>query len=424
MDRKLEPFTLLLAPAACGWRAATVPERGVSSARTCASFAEAVAHGYALAAQERLGKHGSLPITVALPLRCAVFERMALPSADPGELSGMVRLHYEKSLPYPAEETATGFQVLARQPREAPPQTTLLAWAVHQSAAAALCAPLLERQFPRRLTLWAMHLAAQAPTEEPVCALWREEADRVFGIFEDRRVSFAEVLHGGGNLAAELPRVLLRAAMAGAPTAFHAVLLDGAFAPLGEALAAALHAPVAALPDAAGLPPEQAPDFTPEAWRTEQTRRGQSRRLRHRVLAGLTAYAALLLACLAALGMEGREREGLAREAAALHPRADGILARQTRWNALAPAVEPRRSTLELLFQICRSLPSPDTRITQCNLAPDQCVVEGEAPGARQAIAFAENLKTRPELAGFHFESDPPVLLPNEHAQFRIFGKP
>ena len=96
----------------------------------------------------------------------------------------------------------------------------------------------------------------------------------------------------------------------------------------------------------------------------------------------------------------------------------------RNRWNALAPAVEPGNSTLELLFQIYQSLPSPDTRITQCNLAPDQCVLEGEAPGARQAVAFAENLKARPELSGFHFESDPPLLLPNEHAQFRISGKP
>ena len=391
-----------------------------------------------MAAELRLDKTGpkQIPASVAIPTRLAVFARLTLPSGNREELEGMVRLQFEKSLPYPAEETALGFQILSQStstPASSPPaepsesltQTTLLACGAHHTAVAALCAPLLETQYPQRLTPWAMHAAAQAPAGVVACGLWREEADLVFAIFENRRLGFVEILASPEDALAAFPRMLMRAEMAGAPTEFRAVLLDPALRTLADPLAALLGAPVHELTAAPAneLPEGDAVDLTPASWITEQARKARCRKRRQQITLAAAAYATGLLAALASLGIQAGKLESLRKETAVLQPRVDALIDQQTRWKTLAPAIDHRRFAVELLFQTCQSLPTPEARITRFDLNHGQLLVEGETPNAQQAIEFGEKLKARPELSDFRFESGQPVILPNEHAQFRIFGK-
>ena len=117
------------------------------------------------------------------------------------------------------------------------------------------------------------------------------------------------------------------------------------------------------------------------------------------------------------------ELEKLKKEATSLQVRVDSVLDQKARWKALAPAIDQRRFAVELLFQTCQSLPTPEARITRFDLGQGQFMVEGETPNAQQAVEFGEKLRGRPELSDFRFESGQPVILANEHAQFRIFGK-
>lgn len=407
---------------------------GESSVQESATFAEAVTAGFALVSELRLDKSGSqLPVKVALPARHSVFERLTLPSGDRDELAGMVRLQFEKSLPYPAEETALGFQILSQiaapagngEETPAGVQTTLLACGAHHAAISTFCAPLLAHCFPQRLIPWALHVAAQAPAGEVSCGLWREEGELLFAIFENRRLGFVEILASADDVLSALPRALMSAEMAGVPTDFHAVLLDPSLAGLAEPLTAFLGAPMREIALRLGELPEggDSIDLTPESWRAEQAAKKRYRTLRRQLCLAGAAYALLVAAALVYLGILGGQLETAKKEAASIQTRADTVLDQQNRWKALAPAIDQRLFAVELLFQTCQSLPNPEARITRFDLARGQFMVEGEALNAQQAIEFVEKLKSQPSLADFRFESGQPVILANEHAQFRIFGK-
>lgn len=358
-------------------------------------------------------------LAVALPSRSGVFQRITLPAVDGMELAGMVRLQFEKSLPYPVEESALGWQVLSQTGSE----TTLLACAIPEPALHSLCAPLLQHGVPKRLTLWAMQVATQGPERGVACGLWREGEEVVFGIFENRRLGAVEILGDGDPLDA-LPRALIGAEMGGAPIHFEKVFLDPSLEALREPLARLLGVPFEAWTvPVAELPPGEAVDFVPTSWRARQRGIERARQFRRRMTAIVSIYSIILIAAFVLLGFWKRQITVLDGKIATLHPAVDGLIERQARWNGLSRAVDPRRFVVEVLFQAWLCLPTPDVRMTRLELTPSELLLEGEAPNARQAVAFAEALKARPALEGYRFESGPPVLLPNEHAQFRILGK-
>jgi hypothetical protein len=63
-------------------------------------------------------------------------------------------------------------------------------------------------------------------------------------------------------------------------------------------------------------------------------------------------------------------------------------------------------------------------QITTFNQSARQLSVEGEANSAALAYEFAEKVKKNPQLQTFQFEMAAPRILPNNHAQFRLEGKP
>lgn len=409
-----EKTAMLIFPVACGWRVTLAGENEEPGAAQHPSFSDAATAGFSRAKKLRARAF----MDVALPVRYGVFERFTFPSTDPEELAAMVRLQFEKILPYPVEEISIGTQML----RQTDSESTLMACAVHETALGALCAPILQYGLPRRLTFRALQVASHGPAEGIACGIWREEADVVFGIFEHRHLAFVERLPGAGDIQAELPRTLIRANVAGASIKFTEVLLDTIFMEMGDAFGKALGAPCKQIPETP-FPSGDGVDFTPQAWRSQQARRKRWLLLRQRLVLAAIVYVTALASALVFVGIKRGQLESLHKQAAALQPQVDAVISRQNRWKALAPAVDSRCYGVELLFQTWECLPSPETRITRFEATRGQLVIEGEAPNAEKAISFSEKLKAKRELADYRFEAGPPVLLPNEHAQFRIFGK-
>ncbi|HWL53520.1 MAG TPA: hypothetical protein VNQ90_13875 [Chthoniobacteraceae bacterium] len=383
-------------------------------------------------------RHVPGPLAVALPTRLAFLERMTLPSADREELEGMVLLQLEKTLPYPIEETAHRFEVIATHreaaaapapgadPAAEPPEpvvhSTVVAWAVHLPTLEAALGPLLAAgRHPSRLTFWAMHLAAAAG-ERPAAAFWQEEGEIVFAIFEKGRVSFAEIGENPEAAVASFPQWLLSAELAGAPVNFERLLIDPGLNAWRSALAAAARLQPEPLP----LPGESVsglPDLSPPGWRVLRRKAQNRLRLKKQLLIVAAVYAVVVAGFLGWSFLKRMELRRIESRLLAAQPEAEERLARELRWRTLAPAIDPDRSTVELLFRIQQCLPSQEVRITEFEQTPKSFMITGEAPSAAEAVGFLEKLKSSEGLREFELHADPPTLLPNDHAQFRIFGK-
>jgi hypothetical protein len=100
------------------------------------------------------------------------------------------------------------------------------------------------------------------------------------------------------------------------------------------------------------------------------------------------------------------------------------VRATETNWKALAPAIDARYYPVEILLHLFESLPSPEVRITAYNQSARQISVDGEANTAALAYKFIEKIKKNPDLRAFQFDMAAPRILPNDHAQFRVEGKP
>ena len=446
MDRKITSIASI-APAPDGWRARiSLPASGKSfaTAETRTQEAQTLADLVAILPASA-GRGAIIERHLKLPAHVLVFERLTLPSSDPQELAGMVRLQLEKTLPYPVEETTSGFQVLACKQTELPlpppeegvdketaPQTitecTVFVCVVHNEAMGALCAPLLEKkQFPASVVPWAMQIAAQAPAEGISCAVWREESDTVFAIYENGVLGFVEVLPSSETVAEDLPHVLMSAELAGAPTDFIVVMLDPALSPHREPILDCLGAPTTedlrldALHDA--IPKEAPVDLALDSWRADLARRKRLRTMQTRLAIAGAIYLLLLLVAGVGLMILGHRLKSIDTELNATRTRVEAVLAQQSRWKSLSPATDPDRFTVELLYQVFRSLPSADVRVTQFDQSPNDFRVQGEAPDAAQAVTLTERLRSQPALSGYQFEAGNPILLPNDHAQFSIAGK-
>lgn len=375
---------------------------------------------------------GNAQVTLALPSRLVILERLTLPSTDREELDGMVLLQLEKTLPYPVEETLYGFEILQQSTREgedgaAVQESTVVACAIHAPALDTLVAPLLAKKlYPSRLTLWGVVLATRLPKECTVGAIWLENEQAVFGIFENGVLTFVEVLGASESIETSLPHLLLSAELAGTNTTFAQVLLDPILADLKEVVRRHTGCSVELL-STSGITAESVQqagvDLTPETWRAEVAKQERMQKLKRHTLTAVAVYAGLLLLGYSVLGIAKWRLGALDKEVTALRPQLDALLADQARWNVMAPAIDQRRYTLELLLQIFESLPSPDVRVTLLEQSPSQFRLDVEAPSASQAIAFSEALKARESLKEYRFEAAPPTILANDKAQIRIFGK-
>lgn len=401
---KREPAHIQLSPAADGWR---IFREGDESPEVVPDIE---------AAAEKISP-GDL-ITLALPCRAVLVERLRLPTVDTEEIDGMVRLQLEKTLPWP-DEIISGYALAERLETE----SVVLVAALHAQWLDDLCAPLRERQVvPTYVTLYAAVVATVCPKDRTVLLLYQEQDQIVVAVVENGELVYAQTVAAADPqiLAAELPPILLTTEMEGVPSDFDAVLLDESCSELrwmGPLLGVPIET-VTVATATAGSPI----DLLPDAWLHERRKLKRAEQLRSRLIKAGAGVLVLFLFAIGYLAYLQVRVNAVDRKLSGLRPELATVQQRQDRWGALSPAFDAEQYPVEILFQVYQSLPSEEVRITRFAQQLDSFTVEGEAPSARQAIEFADALQKNPALAEYSFDPVQPEILPNEHAQFRVFA--
>ena len=400
------PLSITLAPAASGWR--------------ILSPGSAPRHAATLEAASVVVESGAV-LQLALPCSAVLFERMKLPSTDAGELGDMMRLQLEKTLPFAPEEITSGFQIIEKNEHE----STLLSATVNNEQLRLLCEPLCARALlPEKITVFAMRAAAACPPDPLALLIYREAEKIVLAICQRGTLAHLHPINvnDAAGMIAELPQFVLGAEMDGIPVAFERILLDESCDDLKSSAADFFNLPAATISLDA---PPHGPDMNllPAEWRLEKRRMTSRAQLRSQLILAGVVYLILVLGAMGWLfGMNFRVKK-IDAELQRAAPDLAAIGSRKARWEALLPSIDPARYTVELLFQITKSIPSEAIRITVFDQGRDQFMIQGEAPTANAAIEFGEQLKKNPELKAFKLTVAPPTILPDDRAQFRIIGK-
>lgn len=242
-------------------------------------------------------------------------------------------------------------------------------------------------------------------------------------ISEERRLSFLQLLgsEDPALLETELGLVAMSAQMEGIASVFDVIQLDPELASL-RPLLTDFYQITPRVFDYAALSPAAPFDLAPQAWEAARRRQRNQALLRRRLtLAGLL-YLVIIALAIGYVMLLKQRLSGLDRQLAETRPRLEKQETQQRRWDALAPAVLPERSVVEVLHQVIAGLPA-GTKVTQFDYTPQQFMVAGESGTASEAIAFTEALRNNQGLRNFTIESGPPTLVNGERAQFKIFGK-
>ena len=361
-------------------------------------------------------------IVLSLPLDLVLAQRMRLPTTDPAEFGEMVRIQIEKAMPYSPEEMTTDSELIS-QTEEG---SVISAVAVNNEKLNELAAPLITRGLiPSQVTIYAGQRAATHSPEGTSLFIYRENEAIVCAIAEEGKVSFTHSLDGADalQLQRDLPQLTLSAELQGINTSAPRVLLaenlyefrdtvEGIFATNAELIAVEVP------------PAETRLNLLPESWRARRAQLVRLKQWKKRLLIGAAAYAALLLLFFAYLLILRFQIRRLDKKISTDAPKTDFVRATEAKWKALAPAIDPHYYPIEVLLHLFDSLPSADVRITTFNQSARQISVDGEANSAALAYQFADKVKKNPDLQTFQFELGAPKLLPNDHAQFRLEGKP
>ncbi|HEX8295367.1 MAG TPA: hypothetical protein VF593_03650 [Chthoniobacteraceae bacterium] len=396
----------LISPDADGWRV----REGKAVARKYPTLGEAAA---------------ALPLNtavrLALPCQAALLERLTFPATDREELAGMLQLQLEKTLPYPVDEVSTDFEVIS----SAENGSTLLSIATHSGQLDDLCQPLRDQEkLPQKITLFAMHVAAVCPADETVLAVYAEQGQLVVALCERGKLSWAQTLPGldAEMISGELPHALLGAELEGVPTNFTGIILDREVAALEETLRTLFRVRVELISLDEPLP-EPSGNLLPSSWRAATRQIARAETLKQRLLLAGVVYLLLVAAAFVYLAWLKREAQKIAVQLAAARPQLEQIQTRQVRWTALRLAFDPALSTVEILYQAHRGLPSEQIRITEFSQTLGRWTIVGEAPSRNLALEYVEKLKAEPELSAWNITAPPLTLLKGEQAKFSIEGR-
>lgn len=361
-------------------------------------------------------------IHLALPCNAAVLERMTLPSINRDELSGMVTLQLEKTLPYGVDEVSTDFDVIKQDENE----STLISVAANHAQLDQLCEPLRSKAFvPEKVTLYAQHVAASCPMDETVLCVWPEDGQAIIAICEQGKLGYAQILPSTDpvEISTELPGLLLRAEMEGVPTDFQRVRLEQGCGGLRDQLAELLHKPIEVFSFDAPLP-EPANNLVPSSWLAEMRRLESSGRLKGRLQLAAIIYLVLIAGAFLYLAWLKSRVQKLDAKIAETKPLVEFQTSRQAKWQELAPALDPARYTVEILDILFRNRPSSEVKFTSFDFKPKEFKVEVEAPDSAKWTEFTEALRKDPALASFKIDSPAPKFLTdNKAVQFTVFGK-
>ena len=359
---------------------------------------------------------------LGLPVAVVLAQRLRLPTIDRDEFVEMARIQIEKAMPYSTEEMTTGSEIISQTDEG----SVISAVAIHNDQLSELAAPLISRGLiPSQVTVYA---AQRAATHAPVGAallIYSESGAIVCAITEEGKLSFTRTLDAADplQLQRDLPQLALSAELQGINTSFPKILLDESLYGLRDTVEGVFASTVELI--AVEVPPaDTGLNLLPESWRERRAqvvRRGEWRK---RILWASGVYAALLVLFLAVLLVLRLEIGRLGRKIEKDASRTEFVKMTAAKWRALAPAIDPRFYPIELMQHLSESLPSADVRITKFDQSARQISAEGEANTAALAYQFADKVKKHPDLQMFQFEMAAPKILPNDHAQFRLEGKP
>lgn len=365
--------------------------------------------------------NGTGNVVLGLPVNAVLAQRLRLPTVEEAEFPEMVRIQIEKALPYPPEEVTSDFEII-EQTEEG---SVVSAVAVHNEKLSELAAPLLARGIiPTQVTVYAAQRAATHAAAGRAFLLYLENQALVCAISEEGKIGFTGFLDGAdtAQLQRDLPQLALSAELQGIDTAFPVVLLDESLYELRETVQDLF----VSRPDLMGIeaPPAATKlNLLPESWRHRRAELVRQAQWKKRLIWAGAVYGAVLL-LLGAYALVLRIQVGaLDRRIARDEPKTAFVKVTEAKWKALSPGIDPHYYPIEVLLHIFESLPA-DVQITQYNQSARQISLDGEAPNAALAYEFADKVKKHPELKGFQFEMAAPRILPNEHAQFRLEGKP
>ena len=359
---------------------------------------------------------------LGLPVAAVLAQRFRLPSVDPAEFPEMIRIQIEKMLPFSAEDLTTDFEVIEQDENE----SVVSAVAIRNEQLAEIAAPLLDRGFiPRQVTVYAAQRASTYAPKGNALLIYPEGETLVYAMTENGKLSLARVFENGNGeqLQLELPQLRMSAELQGINVSFPNVLLDESCYQMRETVEGILAGPTEIV--GVELPPASVKlNLLPESWRRRRSQSIRQAEWRKRLLWIGGAYVALVFLLLAYLGLLrfqiGRLDGRIAHDA----PGTQFVRATEANWKALAPALDARYYPVEILLHLFESLPSPEVRITAYNQSARQVSVDGEANTTALAYQFIEKIKKNPDLRVFQFDMAAPRILPNDHAQFRLEGKP
>jgi len=359
---------------------------------------------------------------LGLPVDLVLAQRLRLPTSDPEEFADMVRIQIEKAMPYPTEEMTIDSEVIS----QAEEGSVISAVAVHNDKLSELAAPLISRGLiPKHVTVYAAQRAATYSPNGTALLVYPENEAIVCAIAEEGKLSFTRTMDGADPLQIQrdLPQLALSAELQGIDISSPKILLDeslfalrdtmhGIFVSSGELIAVEVP------------PAETKLNLLPESWRRRTAQLARQKEWRKRLLIAGGAYAGLLLLFFLYLLILRLQISRLDSRIERDAPRTEFVKQTEAKWKALAPALDPHYYPIEVLLHLFQSLPTPDVRITTYSQSARQISVDGEAPSAALAYQFADKVKKNPELQAFRFEMAAPRILPNDHAQFRLEGKP
>ena len=359
---------------------------------------------------------------LGLPVAIVLAQRLNLPTIDRDEFVEMVRIQIEKAMPYSTEDMTTDSEVIS-QTEEG---SVISAVAVHNEKLSELAAPLLSRGLiPSQVTVYAAQRAATHAPMGSALLIYPESEAIVCAIAEEGKLSFTRTLDAADplQLQRDLPQLALSAELQGINTSFPKILLDESLYALRDTVEG-IFASTADLIAVEVPPANTGLNLLPESWRQRRAQVVRQGEWRKRLLWVGSAYAALLVLFLVYLLILRFEMGRLGRRIERDAPRTEFVKMTDARWKALAPAIDPRYYPIEVIEHLSDSLPSADVRITKFDQSARQLSVEGEANSAALAYQFADKVKKNPGLQMFQFEMAAPKILPNDHAQFRLEGKP
>ena len=361
-------------------------------------------------------------LVLSLPVDAVLAQRFRLPTVDPTEFPEMVRIQIEKALPFSAEEVTSDFELIEQNETE----SVISAIVVRNERLAEIAAPLLDKGIiPRQVTVYAAQRATTHAPEGRALLIYPEGERLVSAVTENGKVSFARTLDGIApeQLQMELPQLAMSAELQGINTSFRNILLDESCYELRDTVQGILSSPTELV--GIEMPPASVKlNLLPDSWRQRRVQLVKRGEWQKRFMLAGGAYAAIFFLFLLYLGYTRLAIARLDRLIARDAPSTQFIRETEANWKALAPAIDSRFYPVEILLHLYESLPSADVRITAYNQSARQISVDGEANTAALAFQFAEKIKKHPALQNFRFDMAAPRILANNHAQFRLEGKP